>query len=653
MLRHRTLAALLADHRLVTGAARCAGAELDALLAWGRKPSARLAERLARRRRLALWRCEDAFLRSLELGPDSAPLGLVLDDAGIYYDAGRPCRLERLIAAPHTQPQLQRAEAIRRLWCEQRVSKYNGSREAPAPAEPFVLVVDQTAGDLSIGLGGATAASFETMLATALSDHPGRLVVVKTHPDVVRGRKRGHFQARQLQHPLIRLEASGGHPAALLERAAAVYVVTSQLGFEALLWERPVHCFGMPFYAGWGLTRDRAPVPERRQPRQLGDLIHAALVDYAVYVDPHRHQRCALEELITAIGLQRRLRGQMPERIEAFGFTPWKQRVLRRFLAGSRLRFKFQWQGAGHRAQALAVWGRRARPQLLEAAGRRALPLLHAEDGFLRSVGLGADLIDPISWVIDRRGIYYDASAPSDLEHRLATGNWDGPQLLRARRLRRRLVEEAITKYNLRSASWRRPAGIRRLVLVVGQVEADASIRLGAPGVRTNLGLLQAVRAAEPSAYLLYKPHPDVVAGLCSPGSREATAQDWCDEVVLDASIQQLFTQVDALHVITSIAGFEALLRELEVHTWGLPFYAGWGLSHDRLSCDRRGRRLSLDALVHAALIDYPRYVSRHSGLFIEPEQAIEELLAWRSAPPMPLSLRQRIFRHWGRLRRR
>jgi capsular polysaccharide export protein len=62
---------------------------------------------------------------------------------------------------------------------------------------------------------------------------------------------------------------------------------------------------------------------------------------------------------------------------------------------------------------------------------------------------------------------------------------------------------------------------------------------------------------------------------------------------------------------------------------------------------------LSLDALVHGALIDYPRYVSRHSGLFIEPEQAIEELLAWRSAPPVPLSLRQRIFRHWGRLRRR
>jgi capsular polysaccharide export protein len=126
-----------------------------------------------------------------------------------------------------------------------------------------------------------------------------------------------------------------------------------------------------------------------------------------------------------------------------------------------------------------------------------------------------------------------------------------------------------------------------------------------------------------------------------------------CDEVLVTASIQQLFRQIDALHVLTSIAGFEALLRGVEVHTWGLPFYAGWGLTDDQLRCERRGRGLPLDALVHAALIEYPRYVSRHSGLFIEPEQAIEELLAWRAAPVQRLSLRQRIFRHWGRLRSR
>ena len=214
-------------------------------------------------------------------------------------------------------------------------------------------------------------------------------------------------------------------------------------------------------------------------------------------------------------------------------------------------------------------------------------------------------------------------------------------------------MEEAITKYNLQAEPWIRPAGARRVVLVIGQVESDASIRYGAPGLRTNRALLEAVRAAEPEAYLVYKPHPDVVAGLCRAGAGEDAAAALCDLVLSQGSIQQLFTQIDALHVLTSLAGFEALLRGLEVHCWGLPFYAGWGLTHDRERCGRRQRQLSLDELVHAALIDYPRYVSRNSGWFITPEQAIDELVAWRAAPPQRRTLVQALFRHWGRLRRR
>ena len=100
---------------------------------------------------------------------------------------------------------------------------------------------------------------------------------------------------------------------------------------------------------------------------------------------------------------------------------------------------------------------------------------------------------------------------------------------------------------------------------------------------------------------------------------------------------------------LTSLSGFEALLRGVEVHTWGLPFYAGWGLTKDRLSCPRRHRKLDLEELVFATLVAYPRYVSRLSGLFIEPEEAIQELAAWMAEPARPLGWWQRIFRHWGR----
>ena len=650
MLVHQTLPKLLAPAQLLPGRRR----DVDALLAWGRRPSARRVEGLGQQWGLPVWHIEDGFLRSLGKGRGDPPLALLIDDLGVHFDATAPSRLEHLITLPLSLDQRVRAQQVQALWCEQRLSKVNPVQDSPVPEERFVLVVDQSAGDCSIPLGWASPEHFLQMLREALADHPSCTVVVKVHPDVIHGRARGHFSAKDLVHPRIRLSADGLHPAGLLQRAEAVYVVTSQMGFEALLWGRPVHCFGMPFYAGWGLTHDRLAAPDRRQRGvSLMALVHGALIAYPHCIDPHQHEPCSIETLMRAIGLQRRMRALAPRRVQAFGFTPWKQRNLRRFLAGSDVRFPMPWMVPGSGMNAVAVWGRRGKPRVLRAADRRQLPTLHVEDGFLRSVGLGADLIDPISWVVDARGMYYDATVPSDLELLLFDRQWTVLQLERAAQLRQRLVGAAITKYNLQAASWQRPHGIQRVVLVVGQVESDASIRFGAPGLCTNLGLLQAVRVAEPEAYLVYKPHPDVTAGLCRAGVGEEIAQRCCDEVLTSGSIDQLFTQIDALHVLTSLAGFEGLLRGVEVHCWGLPFYAGWGLTRDRETCSRRGRSLSLDALVHAALIEYPRYVSRGSGWFITPEQAIDELIAWKEAPPPRRTLVQALFRHWGRLRRR
>ncbi len=69
----------------------------------------------------------------------------------------------------------------------------------------------------------------------------------------------------------------------------------------------------------------------------------------------------------------------------------------------------------------------------------------------------------------------------------------------------------------------------------------------------------------------------------------------WCDEVVTDCSIGELLSAVDEVHVLTSLAGFEALQRSKRVVTYGQPFYAGWGLTDDAYPVTRRARKLSLD----------------------------------------------------------
>lgn len=671
----------------VTGSRRLiASAGVKAIAGWGRKRSAEKARQLADALDLPYLALEDGFLRSVGPG-DEAPLSIVLDREGIYYDATRPSQLETLIRNDLGAAQVERARALIAHWRNGRVSKYNHAREyAGELPERYVLVVDQTFGDASIGHGLGGPQSFQRMLEAALDENPGCSVLLKLHPDVLAGKKHGHFDVAKIRCNL-RVEVFAGdvHPVRLIEHAEAVYVVTSQVGFEGLLWGKRVRTFGMPFYAGWGLTEDELPAPARRKRVPLETLVHAALVEYPRYIDPETGERCGVERLIQWLGLQRRMRERFPAHVCAVGFSWWKRSMVRACFQGSTVKFV---RKAGHAPAAanVAIWGvgDGGVPDPWPssgAGGARSHSLLRLEDGFLRSAGLGADLVAPLSWVVDRRGIYYDATRPSELEYLLQTHVFEAGLCARAGQLREAIVRHGVTKYNVGAGEWVRPAlrgrvpscrngpervvvpasgcgnsrlvhpdghkaapvrgmgdaqaqdgeGARRVILVPGQVENDASIRYGAAEVRTNLGLLEAVRKAHPDAYVVYKPHPDVQAGLRKRGAGEDQAARWCDEIVADVPMQVMLDAVDEVHVITSLTGFEALLRGRKVTCYGNPFYAGWGLTQDMAPLARRSRRLSLDELVAGALILYPTYVSRTTGRFTTPERVLEELLAWRA----------------------
>jgi capsular polysaccharide export protein len=203
--------------------------------------------------------------------------------------------------------------------------------------------------------------------------------------------------------------------------------------------------------------------------------------------------------------------------------------------------------------------------------------------------------------------------------------------------LRAAICSAGLTKYNLPGSPWKRPAEAEKVILVTGQVESDASIRFGAGKIRTNLQLLKAVRELHPKAWILYKPHPEVLAGTREQGSDERHTVDWCNELVSDSSFDQLLGEVDEVHVLTSQSGFEALMRGIPVTTYGQPFYAGWGLTTDLemqpAAQARRQRTLSLDELVAGTLISYPTYVSRITNRFTTPEHILFELSHWQELP--------------------
>jgi len=616
---------------------------VDAVVAWGRKETAARAREYAERHGVPYVIVEDGFLRSMGLGVSGVPpLSIVLDDLGIYYDAGSPSRLESILQGnggekdPLSSPLLlDRASQCIADIRRHRLSKYNDSPfvELESRERPRVLVVDQTEGDLSVKLGLPVDGGFARMLEAAIDENPDADILLKTHPDVASGHKEGYL-ARVAAHDRVSLLSDPMNPIGLLEQVDKVYAMTSLMGFEALLSGKAVSCFGVPFYAGWGLTDDRVSTPRRKRQRSLSELFAAAYLLYARYVDPESGRRCEAERVIEYLALQRSVCEKNRGTVHCVDFTTWKKGFVPAFLQcpGNRVLFPQNAKALEHagvtKGSKILVWGSRESSKIESIAKKHGTEIWRMEDGFLRSVGLGSDLVTPVSLVVDRLGIYFDPTRPSELEQILEEGEFTPEELGRAAALRKSIVEHGVSKYNVGGETG---VGLGRktdqtVVLVVGQVEDDASIELGGPGIRRNADLLRAARGACPDAYLIFKPHPDVVSGNRAGAVSLAEAQGWADEVVERGSLAHCLAAADEVHTMTSLVGFEALLRGLRVIVYGQPFYGGWGLTEDRHPHPRRTRRLELDELVTGTLIRYPRYVNWQTGAFTTPERVVDEL---------------------------
>ncbi|MFG6081528.1 capsular polysaccharide biosynthesis protein [Paracoccus litorisediminis] len=586
----------------------------DVIGLWGASPTAWRGEAMARRSGAGLLRVEDAFLRSIlpgrARGPVAGrgPVGLIMDPLGLHFRPDQPSLIETLIPSPKAQAcKTEAAQAIERLIAAD-LSKYNAHLpDAALPPPGYVLVIDQTRGDAS--LLGAGRAEFLAMLNAARDENPGRPLVIRSHPETAAGLRPGHFTSDDL-HAGESLCDGPVSPWALLRRAEAVYVMSSQLGYEAMLAGHVPRVFGQPFYAGWGLSRDQHRFP-RRMPAEITQLFAASHLLAPTWYDPCADRLTDFEGALRQIEAEARAWRQDHAGHLAYGMRLWKRPFLSQVFGGGK--------GVRYTNHPLP------KVTLAWAGKAEGLPqAIRVEDGFLRSRGLGAELVPPLSLVADDLGIYYDPTRESRFERIMAEPLSPGGAE-RAAALGQALIAAGVTKYNLGGALPPLPPGNR--ILVPGQVEDDASIRLGAGLERTNLALLERVRAENPEAVVIYKPHPDVEAGLRPGLIPDADMARLADVIARNSSAAVLMAAVDEVWTITSTLGFEALQRGLKVTTLGAPFYAGWGLTRDLGQIpQRRQTRADLHRLIHAALIAYPRYHDPVSNLPCPPEIALARL---------------------------
>lgn len=589
-------------------------------------------------------RLADGLLRAPPRGRVAPPiLSALLQDAPARILADR---------AWHDPVLLARAAAARRALVAARAGGawwHGSANHGLSPGHGYALVVmaEPALADSEPRPGHGVLIA---MLDNALAENPAERIVVLAPAHA--GKRLGPSLAAARAHGAAVIDRAVD-PWPLVERAGRVYSAGGETGFLALLAEIPVSAFAASCYTGWGATDDAPGVPPHPFRRSLDEIFAGICLVATRCRDPFRNTPASFEETLALLADWRRLDETNRRIAVCVGMSFWKRRRIADFVRSSAgvPVFRRTVEGALAAARAapdgppgaIAGWASRLPDGLAEAAARDGVPLIRVEDGFIRSVGLGSDFLPPASLVFDRSGMYFDPRRESDLEALLRDAEFPPALLARAERLRATLVAGGITKYNLAATAPSLDLPPERpRILVPGQVEDDLSIRFGAGEIRTNLDLLARVRSANPDAFILYKPHPDVLAGHRKGAVPEAEARRFADIIVRGGATAALLAVADELHTMTSLAGFEALLRSRRVVVYGRPFYAGWGLTIDTPAFDR-GRRLSLDQLVAGALILYPRYLDPLTRLPCGPEIIVERLdrpELWR---PGPLVLARRL----------
>jgi capsular polysaccharide export protein len=634
---------------------------------WGRKNSGFKAVSLAKKHGSAFVLLEDGFIKSLGLESNLFPtFSLIEDSIGIYYDATKESALERILKGYDFQNDkklLNEAKKAISLIIKYNISKYNHARDLkkdyfPNNGKKRILIIAQTKNDASLKYGLADKFSMHNIIKAAKEENEDADIYLKIHPQTLKGFKESDMDIKDIP-PFCNLILEDINPISLLKKVDKVYTKTSQMGFEALLLGKQCVCFGMPFYAGWGVTDDRVKCERRERKRSVEEIFAAAYILYTKYHDPYKNTPLTLIQTIENIA---RIKNDgLYKKAFFFGFSRWKHSFVKPFFENERFAksifinpifsknyLKIALEKGLDSSSNLYIWGKKQFKSVEEYAKKHSILVSHVEDGFIRSAELGSDLTRPYSLVVDKYGIYFDATQKSELEEILNKTEFDDEIIQKAKEIQDFLIKNRISKYNISEHENIEIKTDKKILFVVGQVDDDASIIYGSQNM-SNLSLLKTVREKNPQSYIIYKPHPDVLAKNRAGGLSEKEILLYADKIIKNASLDSIFKVCDEVHTITSLSGFEALLRGKKTVTYGKPFYAGWGLSEDMLTINRRKRKLTIHELIAGVLILYPRYISPKNHKLCDIKTFLHEFKEEKLKSNFKRSISKKFFRFFLR----
>jgi len=287
------------------------------ILSWGLKTNQFIINSL-KNIGLEVMYLEDGFYRSYNTGPQGdRAYSQVMDYSGIYYNSKKPSDLENLLnlSIVSNEREISIARKAISFIKENKISKYNNNISLNDKIKTLrnILIVDQTFGDKSLKYGGVlSGVNIQKIVDDINNRYDDRYTIyIKVHPDVINGDKKSALGITDISKIESRLKIvlieENINPIELMEEMEEVNVLTSQMGFEALLLNKKVITYGRPFYSGWGLTIDKNKFKSNRRKRVLTieELFVGACILYTNYINTKTEEKITIMEALEKLRLEK------------------------------------------------------------------------------------------------------------------------------------------------------------------------------------------------------------------------------------------------------------------------------------------------------------------------------------------------------------
>ena len=237
---------------------------------------------------------------------------IVIDTKGHYVDSTTQCAMLGDLNSDMVfeQDKLLQAKALIQQLRQLRIARCNHQPDIPitldGAAQRKLLVLAQASEDPSMGTLEEQQRLFTDMVSQVIKANGEAMVIIKQGSIAPVGNLLTPALHKLMKHSKnVHFLDADIHSHALLDIVDEVYLLDDHFGFEALMANKPVHCFGRPFYAGWGLTVDVHPNLSRKRQRSLEELFYASYIQYSRYLHPETGTLTTLDIFLQSINKTR------------------------------------------------------------------------------------------------------------------------------------------------------------------------------------------------------------------------------------------------------------------------------------------------------------------------------------------------------------